>query len=180
MTDNLIEAMGHIRALIGTTGSHNWITPHHEARAFLSRVEQSAAPPIQTVTEMAGEGPTMARGPAPDAAQGGLTGSFHTIIFSNPPDPAAELATPHAQLSNARAEAIERCAEIADAYAEENLRMAGDTVLHDPAFKPGPKDWAKSKDLMMQGCIHSAMFHASQNIASAIRSLKSKSEEEAP
>ena len=67
----------------------------------------------------------------------------------------------------------EACAQIADAYADENITMAGDSVLHDPVLSGEPltgANVAKSKDLMIEGCIHSSMFHASQNIAAAIRS----------
>lgn len=71
----------------------------------------------------------------------------------------------------------ERCALIADAYADENIRMAGDTVLLDPVLhtpkghKLTAKDFAKSEELVVSGAVHSAMFHAAQNIAAAIRAV---------
>jgi hypothetical protein len=69
----------------------------------------------------------------------------------------------------------ERCAQVADAYADENISMAGDSVLFDPVLKSRPgetltrTDFEKSKNLILDGAIHSAMFHAAQNIAAAIR-----------
>ena len=69
----------------------------------------------------------------------------------------------------------ERCAQVADAYADENISMAGDSVLFDPVLKSRPgetltrADFEKSKNLILDGAIHSAMFHAAQNIAAAIR-----------
>lgn len=79
----------------------------------------------------------------------------------------------------AREEAIlaerERCAKVADAYAEENITMSGDSVLHDPLLHGGPwtpENIKKSEGLTIDGTIHSAMFHAAQNIAAAIRAGK--------
>lgn len=76
----------------------------------------------------------------------------------------------------------EACAALADAFADENIRMAQDTIMVDPvlsAHRSGAKiatlsdtDWQKANDLMIEGCIHSSMFHAAQNIAQAIRSRK--------
>lgn len=76
----------------------------------------------------------------------------------------------------------EACAALADAFADENLRMAQDTIMVDPvlsAYRRGAKlatlteaDWRKAGDLIEDGCIHSSMFHAAQNIAQAIRSRK--------
>ena len=67
------------------------------------------------------------------------------------------------------------CSAIADAYAEENITMAGDSVIFDPVLSSkrgdalAPSDFRKSEELMMSGAIHSSMFHAAQNIAAAIR-----------
>lgn len=66
----------------------------------------------------------------------------------------------------------EACAAIADAYAEENLAMATDTILADPVVSGRDRSeagFAKAKDLMIEGCIHSSMYHAAKNIAEAIR-----------
>ena len=85
-----------------------------------------------------------------------------------------ELRNPHAvRMVHAIEAEREACAQIADAYADENITMAGDAVLHDPVLSGEPltgANVAKSKDRMIEGCIHSSMFHASQNIAAAIRS----------
>jgi DNA repair exonuclease SbcCD ATPase subunit len=66
----------------------------------------------------------------------------------------------------------EACAKIADAYAEENLRLADDTIRHD-RFITGeertPETFAKSEVLAIEGCTHSAMYHAALNIAAAVR-----------
>ena len=82
------------------------------------------------------------------------------------------------QAAVARAVEAEReaAAQIADAYADENIRMAGDSVLFDPVLssKRGDVltrgDFVKSEELILDGAIHSSMFHAAQNIAAAIRS----------
>ena len=88
------------------------------------------------------------------------------------------LADHEAAMQAAVAKAVEACAEIADAYADENIRMAGDSVLFDPVLsrKRGDiltrGDLIKSEELILDGAIHSAMFHAAQNIAAAIRASK--------
>jgi hypothetical protein len=92
-------------------------------------------------------------------------------------DPAVLAALPEVQalVAEAVAQERERCALIADAYADENIRMAGDTVLLDPVLhtpkghRLTAKDFAKSDELVVSGAVHSAMFHAAQNIAAAIR-----------
>jgi len=72
-------------------------------------------------------------------------------------------------------DALEAAAKVADAFAEENQRMATDTIMLDPMLngEPVTSDAVRaSKDLMIEGCIHSSMFHAAQNIATAIRALR--------
>lgn len=78
---------------------------------------------------------------------------------------------------------MEAAAELSDAFAEENFSMCYDTVLFDPIMsKPARQsrstitaaDVAKSNELMIDGAIHSAMGHAAQNIAEAIRTKKKK------
>ena len=91
----------------------------------------------------------------------------------------ADLAIKHrdeaeALLSSSRSDAIEEAARVADAYADENQRMAADTILIDPVLSGGPittEAASRSKNLMVDGCIHSSMYHAAQNIAAAIRKL---------
>lgn len=72
----------------------------------------------------------------------------------------------------ARAEALEEAARIADFYAVENFRLAGDTILTDPVLRDhdvSASAIALSDDLQTSGCIHASMAHAAQNIAAAIR-----------
>lgn len=67
----------------------------------------------------------------------------------------------------------ERCAKIADMFAEVNIEAAGDTILLDPVLSGRDRSdaaCAVSEELRIDGCVHSAMFHAAQNIATAIRS----------
>lgn len=78
-------------------------------------------------------------------------------------------------IATALANEREACAKIADLYAEENIRLAGDTILHDPVLSGrsrAPEAFDKSAELIIEGNTHSAMFHAAQNIASAIRSRR--------
>lgn len=90
----------------------------------------------------------------------------------HPDDP----AHPHQLLAPEKwNDAVEAAARIADAYANENQAMAADTILLDPLLAGGAltaESASRSKDLMIEGCIHSSMFHAAQNIAAAIRALK--------
>ena len=85
------------------------------------------------------------------------------------------------------AEAVEKeragCAEVADAYCEENRQMATDTIMIDPVLSSqgGPisaADWKKAEELTITGCVHTSMFHAAQNIAAAIRARASQTEKE--
>lgn len=66
----------------------------------------------------------------------------------------------------------ERCAKIADAYADENRRMASDSILLDPVFSGAdlsPEAFAKSDGMTIDMCVASSMMHAAQNIAAEIR-----------
>lgn len=75
-------------------------------------------------------------------------------------------------LRNADAEATERAANKAKAYADENLQMAGDSILLDPILAGGSftkENIAKSGDMTIAGTVHSAMYHAAKNIEKAIR-----------
>lgn len=85
-----------------------------------------------------------------------------------------QIARFRTELSQARAEERERCAKVADEYAEVNLEAAGDSVLADPVLSGKSRTseaFAKSKDLTIDGCIHSSMYHAAKNIAAALRSM---------
>lgn len=69
----------------------------------------------------------------------------------------------------------ERCAVIADAYAEVNWQSVTDSILLDPVLsnkgeRPLTRaDWAKAEGMAVDGTIHSSMYHAATNIAAAIR-----------
>ncbi|RSC31231.1 hypothetical protein EGT36_21400 [Agrobacterium sp. FDAARGOS_525] len=70
---------------------------------------------------------------------------------------------------------LKQAAEIADAFADENFSMAHDTIMLDPVIgRRGETltkaDFEKSESLIIDGCVHSSMAHAAQNIAEAIRS----------
>lgn len=83
-----------------------------------------------------------------------------------------KLSTRQRRIWNA---AIEAAAKICDEYADVNIEAAGDSVLHDPCLSGkgfSPENVAISEKLMIEGCIHSSMFHAAQNIAETIRKLK--------
>lgn len=82
---------------------------------------------------------------------------------------------------SARAAAFREAAEVARAYAETNLEMAGDSVLADPILHGGPftpDNIKKSEGLQIDGCIHSSMYHAANNIAEAIEALDAKAKED--
>jgi hypothetical protein len=69
-------------------------------------------------------------------------------------------------------EAVEAAAKIADEYAEENQRMAGDTLLLDPLLNGGQltdRNVQLSQRSQIDGCIYTSMYHAAKNIAVAIR-----------
>lgn len=73
-----------------------------------------------------------------------------------------------------RRAALEEAAKIADAYASVNIEAAGDTILLDPVLSGrdrSPEAFDKSRELTIEGCIHSSMYHAAKNIAEAIRAL---------
>lgn len=76
-------------------------------------------------------------------------------------------------------EGIEKAAKVAELYAEENLTMAGDTILADPVIRG--RDFSdaameKSETLRIMGHGHSAAYHAGTDIAAHIRSLKDQGE----
>lgn len=79
---------------------------------------------------------------------------------------------PHDQPT--RAAALEEAARIADFYATENFRLAGDTIMTDPVLHSrgrdqSPSALALSQKMRVEGCVHASMAHAAQNIAAAIR-----------
>lgn len=86
-------------------------------------------------------------------------------------------------LVNARNDALEEGAKVADLFAEENFAMATDSILLDPllsAHRLGrqymntPANNALVEQCQDNGTIHSSSAHAAQNVAAAIRALKDK------
>lgn len=86
------------------------------------------------------------------------------------------------------ADGLRRAAEIADLYADENMRMAGDTVRADPILNQHRRAEIKnayqleaaaamSQQLGIDGCIYSSRAHAAQDIAAAIRQAAKQSED---
>ena len=69
----------------------------------------------------------------------------------------------------------ERCAKIADAYAEVNWQSVTDSILLDPVLSnKGERpltldDWQRAEGMAVDGTFHSSMYHAATNIAAAIR-----------
>lgn len=85
-----------------------------------------------------------------------------------------------ADLTKERDSAYERAALVADAYADANIELAGDSVLTDPLLRGEPltaENVKASEARMVDGCVHSSMFHAAQNIAAAIRALPAEPKE---
>lgn len=84
-------------------------------------------------------------------------------------------------LANARAEAAagerDACAEVADMWATENFRLAGDTILTD-RFLSGKEHTQAAFDQSMkladEGAHYAARAHSAQDIAAAIRARAAK------
>lgn len=78
---------------------------------------------------------------------------------------------------------VEEAAKVADLYADENMRMCHDSLLHDPVLAGRQVTAAavhKSKKLAVRGHMHSSMYHAATNIAAAVRDLKVKPSSKEP
>jgi len=79
--------------------------------------------------------------------------------------------------AEARRAALEEAAQLCDAYADVNIEAATDSVLHDPCLHGQGftrENIARSEKLMIDGCVHSSMFHAARNIAEALRALTNR------
>lgn len=95
----------------------------------------------------------------------------------------AEYLKAKADLKTAVEEAIaaerERCAAIADAYAEVNWASVTDSILLDPVLSNKgeraltKEDWERAQGMAVDATIHSSMYHAATNIAAAIREVQS-------
>ena len=72
----------------------------------------------------------------------------------------------------------EACAALADEYAEENFRMATDTIMIDPILTAHrkkrpyirtPQADELSEKCQIDGAMHSSSAHTAQHVAAAIR-----------
>lgn len=73
-----------------------------------------------------------------------------------------------------RRKALEETADYADFYADERMRLCGDSILHDPLLSG--KAWtrgnvAMSKSLQIVGTINSAAYHAAKAVAEHLRKM---------
>lgn len=78
--------------------------------------------------------------------------------------------------STARNDALEEAAAFAEFYGEERMRMATDTILHDPVLAGGRLTLANleaSREQQIEGCINSSAYHAAKHIAEHLRKMKS-------
>ncbi|WP_374649011.1 hypothetical protein [Rhizorhabdus sp.] len=72
------------------------------------------------------------------------------------------------------AEGVRAAAAAARFYADENLTLAGDSVLLDPVLSGKgltPENIAQSEKLQIAGAIHSAAYHAGKHIEANILDL---------
>lgn len=75
----------------------------------------------------------------------------------------------------AREEALEQAASEIERYGEINMEACGDNILMDPLL--GGREWspenvAISQDCSIMSTIHSAKYHACQEVAANVRALK--------
>jgi hypothetical protein len=79
---------------------------------------------------------------------------------------------------NDRAKALHEAADYAEFYAEERMRLCGDSILHDPILRGSrePGSLAKSRQLQIDGTINSAAYHAGSDIAAHLRALAKAAE----
>ena len=78
------------------------------------------------------------------------------------------------ELETGRDAAIREAAALARFYAEENILLAGDTVLLDPCLRGegfSAENMARSAKLQIDGCVHSAAYHAGMHIEANILAL---------
>ena len=94
---------------------------------------------------------------------------------SAPPD-----SKPPAQQSTDYQRGLADAVVIADLFATENFRLAGDTILTDPVLAGGDASAsavAVSDQKRLDGHMHASMAHAAQAIAAGIRALGSRPDE---
>jgi hypothetical protein len=74
-------------------------------------------------------------------------------------------------------EAVAECLRICDMFADENMEMATDTLMHPVKLRQFMDGWHTMSDvemvtfdkLSMEGIVHSSQAHAARDIAKAIR-----------
>lgn len=74
-----------------------------------------------------------------------------------------------------RNDALEEAAKFAEFYAEERMRLVGDSIMHDPLLSGGRwtgANIAASKEAQIDGTINSAAYHAAMQIAEHLRGMK--------
>jgi hypothetical protein len=93
-------------------------------------------------------------------------------------DPAAMIGNAlAAAATEAKRAAFDECARAAELYADENIRMAGDTILADPVLNGSdrsPAGFARSERLQIEGAVHAAQHHAGKYLAAVIRAVARK------
>lgn len=80
------------------------------------------------------------------------------------------------EVQRVRNEVLEEVARFVDFYADERMLLCQDSILHDPVLMGGPATFdnlTKSRELMTDGTINSAAYHAATAIAAHIRGMKS-------
>lgn len=82
---------------------------------------------------------------------------------------------------NERTKALHEAADYAAFYADERMRLVGDTIMLDPILSGQivtPRNLRRSRDLQIDGTINSAAYHAAINIADHLRRLADASSAE--
>lgn len=73
-----------------------------------------------------------------------------------------------------RSDALNEAAAYVEFYAEERMRLCGDSIMLDPVLSGrdrGPVGLAKSRKLQIDGTINSAAYHAAKDIADHLRKM---------
>lgn len=74
---------------------------------------------------------------------------------------------------NERRKALQEAAEYAEFYADERMRLCGDSIIHDPIFagERTPEAFERSESMRLDGTINSASYHAAKHIADHLRKM---------
>ena len=79
-----------------------------------------------------------------------------------------------APMGHVRKATLLEAADYAEFYANERMRLANDSILHDPILSGEiftPANMAKSRECQLDGTINSAAYHAGMQIAEHLREL---------